>query len=78
MQLILQLYGQIEVTNKSLVSEHPNKWDLALPQTEFTYNDSPNISIGLSPFNIFYGVNPRGVFEIRYLGEMEKRSENVE
>ena len=40
-----------EVTNKSLgnilrrfVSEHSKQWDQALPQVEFTYNDSPNKS----------------------------------
>ena len=59
---------------RSLVSEHPNQWDLALPQAEFSYNDSPNRSTGLSPFKIVYGTNPRGVFELRDLGMMEKRS----
>jgi hypothetical protein len=80
-----QTDGQTEVTNKSLgnilrilVSEHPNQWYLALPQVEFSYNDSPNISTWLSPFNIIYGVNPRGVFELKYLGKMEKRSTNAE
>jgi hypothetical protein len=61
-----------------LVSEHPNQWDLALPQDEFSYNESPNISTGLSPFKIVYGVNPRGVFELRDLGQMEKRSTNAD
>jgi hypothetical protein len=76
---------QTEVTNKSLgnilislVSEHPNQWDLALPLDEFAYNDSPNRSTGLSPFKIVYGVNPRGVFELKDLGQMEKRSINSE
>ena len=80
-----QTDGQTEVTNKSLgnilrslVSEHPNQWDLALPQVEFAYNDSPNRSTGLSPFNIVYGINPRGVFELRDLGMMEKRSADAE
>jgi hypothetical protein len=80
-----QTDGQTEVTNISLgnilrilVSEHPNQWDLALPQAEFAYNDSPNRSIGLSPFKFFYGTNPRGVMELRDLGMMEKRSANAE
>ena len=62
---------------RSLVSEHPNQWDLALPQVAFTYNDSPNRSTGLNPFNIVYGIGPRGVFELRDLGMMEKRSANA-
>ncbi len=62
---------------RSLVSEHPNKWDLALPQADFAYNDSPNRSTGLSPFKIIYGTNPRGVMELRDLGMMEKRSANA-
>lgn len=49
--------GQTTVTNRSLgnilrslVSDHPKQWDLALPQVEFAYNDSPNRSKILSPF----------------------------
>ena len=52
--------------------------DLALPHAEFAYNDSPNRSTGLSPFKIVYGTNPRGVFELRDLGMMEKRSADAE
>ena len=32
----------------------------------------------MSPFKIVYGTNLRGVFELRDLGMMEKRSENAE
>lgn len=49
-----------------------------MPQAEFAYSDSPNRSTGLIPFKIVYGTNPRGVFELRDLGMMEKRSANTE
>ena len=64
-----QIDGQIEVTNRSLgnilrslVSDHPKQWDQELAQVKFAYNDSPNKSIGLSPFHIFNGMHPRGIY----------------
>jgi hypothetical protein len=45
-----------------------------LPQAEFAYNDSPNRSIGKSPFQILYGIQPRGVYELRELEQSEIRS----
>jgi hypothetical protein len=52
-----QTDGQTEVVNRSLgdllrslVIEHHSQWDDILPQAEFTYNDSLNISTGHSPF----------------------------
>jgi hypothetical protein len=70
--------GYIEVVNKSLgnllrslVTEHHSQWDQVLPQEEFAYNDSPNISTGKSPFHIMYGMDPRGIFEMRDLGQAE-------
>ena len=52
---------------RSLVYEHPKQWDLALAQVEFAYNDSPNRSTCMSPFQIVYGMHPRGVYEFRDL-----------
>lgn len=53
---------------RSLVGEHPQQWDQVLELAEFAYNDSPNRSIGQSPFHIVYGMHPRGVCELRNLG----------
>jgi hypothetical protein len=47
------------------VTEHHSQWDNILPQVEFAYNDSVNRSTGKSPFQIVYGVQSRGVSELR-------------
>jgi hypothetical protein len=69
-----QTNGYTEVVNKSLgnllrslVTKHHNQWDQILPQAKFSYNDSPNKSTGKSPFQILYGMQPRGVSELRDL-----------
>ena len=80
-----QTDGQNEVVNRSLgnilrslVYENPKQWDLALAQAKFAYNDSPNRSTGMSPFQIVYGMNPRGVYELISLGGQERRSADGE
>jgi hypothetical protein len=80
-----QTDGQTEVVNRSLgnllrslVTEHHNQWDQILPQEEFAYNDSPNRSTGRSPFQILYGMQPRGVSELRDLEQGEIRSAGAE
>jgi hypothetical protein len=67
-----QTDGQTEVVNRSLgdflrslVTEHHNSWDNILPQAEFAYNDSVNRSTGQSPFQVVYGMQPRGIYELR-------------
>jgi hypothetical protein len=67
-----QMDGQTEVVNKSLrdllrslVTEHHCQWDNVLPQADFSYKDSVNRSTGQSPFQIFYGVQPIGISEMR-------------
>jgi transposase InsO family protein len=63
-----QTDGQTEVVNRSLgdllrslVTEHHSHWDNILPQVEFAYNDSINRRTGQIPFQIVYGMQPRGV-----------------
>ena len=63
---------------RSLIGESPKQWDRVLVQDEFSYNDSPNISTGTSPFQIPYGMHLRGVCELHDLGQLEKRSANGE
>jgi hypothetical protein len=67
-----QMDGQTEAMNRSLgdllrslVTEHHSQWDNILPHVEFGYNDSLNRSTGQSPFQIVYGMHPRGVSEFR-------------
>jgi hypothetical protein len=80
-----QMDGQTEVVKRSLgdllrslVTEHRSQWDSILPQAKFSYNDSVNQSIGQSPFQIVYGVQPRGVSELRDLEQTATRSASAE
>jgi hypothetical protein len=59
---------------KSLVSEHHSQWDMIQLQVEFAYNDSANKSTRKIPFQIMYGMHPRGVYELRELEQNEFRS----
>ena len=45
---------------------------------EFAYNDSLNRSTGQSPFQIVYGMQPRGVSELKYLEQNEFTSASAE
>jgi hypothetical protein len=77
--------GQTEVVNRSigdllrsLVTEHHSQWDNILPQAEFVYNDSVNRSTGQSPFQIVYGMQPRGISELRNSEQTTTRSTSAE
>jgi hypothetical protein len=63
---------------RSLVTKHHSQWDHILPQAEFACNDSLNRSTGKSPFQIVYGMQPRGVFELNNSEQNEFRSASVE
>jgi hypothetical protein len=80
-----QTNGQTKVVNRSLgdlqrslVTEHHIQWDHILPQEEFSYNDSHNKITGQSPFQIFYGMHPRGVSELKDSKQNETRSASAE
>jgi len=62
----------------SLAIEHNNHWDQILPQVESSYKDSPNRSTSKSPFQIVYGMHPRGISELIGLGRDEFQSTRVE
>jgi hypothetical protein len=47
------------------VTEHHSSWDNILSQAEFAYNESVNRSTGQSPFQIVYGMQLRGIYELR-------------
>ena len=77
--------GQTKVINRILgdllrilVTEHHSQWDHILPQVEFAYNDSHNRSTGQSPFHIIYGMQLRGVSELKDLEQVEFMSATVE
>jgi hypothetical protein len=63
---------------RSLVTEHHSQWANILPQVEFSYNDSINRSMGQSPFQIVYGMQPRGVSELRDSEQNTTRSASAE
>jgi hypothetical protein len=80
-----QTDGQTEVVNRSLgnlirslVTKHHNQWDHILPQAKFAYNDSPNRSTGRSLLQILYGMQLRGVSELRDLEQGEIKSAGAE
>jgi hypothetical protein len=63
--------GQIEVVNKSmgnllisLVIEQGHQWDQILAQAKFAFNNPVNRRNGKSPFEIVYGIQPRGITEL--------------
>ncbi|GLJ52905.1 hypothetical protein SUGI_1127050 [Cryptomeria japonica] len=72
-----QTDGQIEVVNRTLgnlliclTKEYGQAWDQIIHQVEFAYNDIVNRLTGKSPFEVVYGLHPRGFLELRDVGKM--------
>ena len=59
---------------RSLVIEQGRRWDRIMAQAEFAFNNSVNRSTRKIPFEIFYGIHPRGITELRDLNQDEFRS----
>ena len=50
---------------RCLVGDKHNIWDMVLAQAKFAYNNYVNRSIGKTTFDIFSGIKPRGVSNLR-------------
>ena len=59
---------------RCLVRNKPSNWEIVLAEIEFAYNNSLNRSIGKTPFEIFNGMHPRGILDLRDVAGKEKRS----
>ena len=57
-----------------LVGNKPSNWETVLAKAEFAYNNSMNMNIGKTPFEIFTGMHPRGISDLRDVTAEEKRS----
>lgn len=55
---------------RCLTKEYGQAWDQIIHLAKFAYNDSVNRSTGKSPFEIVYGLHPRGVLELKDVGKM--------
>jgi len=80
-----QIDGYIELVNMSLgnllislVTEQGRQWDQILAKVEFVFNNSMNRSPGKCPFEIVYGIQPRGITELGDMNQDEFRSAKVE
>ena len=69
-----QTDGQTEVTNRSLgnllrclVDDNLKSWDSKLGQAEFAHNRAMNRSVGFCPFQVVYGILPRGPLDLTTL-----------
>jgi hypothetical protein len=76
-----QTYGQTELVNRSLgnllrslFTEQGHQWDHILEKEKFGLNNSVNRSTGKSPFEIVYGIHPRGITELRDMNQDEFRT----
>jgi hypothetical protein len=63
---------------RTLVIEHHSQWDNILPQAKFTYNDSVNRSTRKTPFQVVYGMQLRGISELRDSKQTATRSASAE
>lgn len=66
-----QREGQTEDVNctlgnllQSLTKENPRQWDIAEPQGEFAYNNTPKRSSEKSPFKVVYHRPPQHVLDL--------------
>ena len=73
-----QIDGKIEIVNKTLgnilrylTKEYGYYWDMVISHAKYAYNDRKNRTIGKIHFEVFYDMHPRGVCELRNLGDLD-------
>ncbi|CAA7052803.1 unnamed protein product [Microthlaspi erraticum] len=57
---------------RSVVGENIKSWDSKLPQVEFAHNHAKNRSLGFCPFQVVYGVVPRGPLDLTVVPDLTK------
>ena len=62
---------------RCISGEKPKRWDLALSQAEFAYNNSVSRSTGKSLFVIVYCVPPKHILDLVPLLELPRVSQVV-
>ncbi|CAA7017007.1 unnamed protein product [Microthlaspi erraticum] len=74
-----QTDGQTEVMNRllgnmfrSVVGDNIKSWDSKLPQVEFAHNHAKNRSLGFSPFQVIYGIVPRGPLDLTVVPDLTR------
>ena len=73
--LVERFNGTLKAMLKKAASEDGRDWDRLLPYLLFAYREVPQASTGFSPFELLYGHNVRGPFDIlKESWEADKKS----
>lgn len=73
--------GQTKVVNRflgnmlrCLTKEYGQSWDQLIHQAKYAHNDSVNRSTGKSPFEVVYGMHPKGIMQLRDITNLQHKS----
>ena len=74
--LVERFNGTLKGMLKRMCSEQPKMWDRFMPAVLFAYRETPQTSMGFSPFELLYGRTVRGPLTIlRELWDKELKDE---
>lgn len=74
--LVEKFNGTLKAMLKKMCAEQPKVWDRFLPAVLFAYRETPQVSMGFSPFELLYGRTVRGPLSIlREIWDREKEEE---
>lgn len=62
--LVEKYNGTLKQMLKKMCAEQPRSWDRYLPAVLFAYRETPQVSMGFSPFELLYGRTVRGPLSI--------------